>query len=77
MATETKVNQEESSSFYEPINERNEANNYQFAAIPKPVKSKGKYRGDEKLNNPFGNKNSEKNAKVPLFSKENEILMNF
>ena len=54
MATETRLNPEDSSSFYEPVND-NAA--YQFAAPPKPVKSKGKYRGEDKLSNPFNNKN--------------------
>ena len=66
MATETKLNQEDSSSFYEPINDRSEQNvPYQFSAAPKAVKSKGKYRGDEKSNNALTKKTNEKNPKVP------------
>lgn len=65
MATETKTNQEDSSSYYEPINDRSEPQgNFQFAAIPKPVKSKGKFRGDEKINNQL---NVKGNIKVKKF----------
>lgn len=66
MATETKINQEDSSSLYEPINDRTGPQNYQFAAAPKPVKSKGKYRADDKISNPFGAK-TDKTTKVPPF----------
>lgn len=71
MATEIKTNQEDSSSYYEPVNDRSESqNNFQFAAIPKPVKSKGKFRGDEKINNQFITKN-DKYVKVIFFEKKN------
>ena len=73
MATETKLNQDESSSIYEPIND---AHNYEFAAAPKPIKSKGKYRGDEKLNNQFGSKNPEKSMKVLTNLRKNKKIPN-
>lgn len=67
MATETKLNQEDSSSFYEPINDRSEQNlPYQFAAAPKAVKSKGKYRGDGKSSNVLNKKNNDKIIQVHI-----------
>lgn len=44
MATITKLEQSDS-SHYEAIND----GNYQFSAEPKPIKSKNKFRADDKI----------------------------